>query len=108
MFLRSSALFDVIKHFLEKNEEIPKIKKLKYALMSELALKCETNCAILKQNQTAKLLIGIKLAYSCCLSLKGSPDFQYFVQKCFLTSTTVLVKAASRLFTKLGKLANTL
>ena len=51
--------------------------------MSELALKCETNCAILKQNQTAKLLIGFKLAYSCCLSLKGSPDFQYFVQKCF-------------------------
>ena len=76
--------------------------------MSELALKCETNCAILKQNQTAKLFIGFKLAYSCCLSLKGSPDFQYFVQKCFLTSTTVLVKAASRLFTKLGKLANTL
>ena len=39
--------------------------------MSELALKCEKNNAIFKQNYTQKLFIAFKMAYSCCLRLGG-------------------------------------
>ena len=36
--------------------------------MSETAQKCENN-AISKQNYTLKLLISVKMTYTCCFSL---------------------------------------
>ena len=56
--------------------------------MSEPAQKCE-NYAIFKQNYTLKLFVAFKMAYSCCFSLEGNLDFPEFLQKSFITSTTV-------------------
>ena len=50
--------------------------------MSEPALKCENN-AIFKQNDTLKLFIAFKMAYSCCFSYGGNLDFPEFLQKKF-------------------------
>ena len=48
--------------------------------MSEPALKCENN-AIFKQNYTLELFITLKMAYCCCLGLRGKLDFPDFLQK---------------------------
>ena len=50
--------------------------------MSEPALKCENN-AIFKQNYTLELFIALKMAYCCCLGLRGNLDFLDFLQKKF-------------------------
>ena len=50
--------------------------------MSEPALKCENN-AIFKQNYTLELFIALKMAYCCCLGLRGNLDFPDFLQKNF-------------------------
>ena len=50
--------------------------------MFEPALKCQDN-AIFKQNNSLKLLITFKMAYSCCFSLGGNLDFPDFLQKKF-------------------------
>ena len=52
--------------------------------MSQPALKCENN-AIFKQNYTLELFIALKMAYCCCLGLRGNLDF---LQKSFITLTT--------------------
>ena len=49
--------------------------------MSEPALKCENNEAIFKQNSTLELFIALKMAYCCCLGLRGNLDFPDFLQK---------------------------
>ena len=54
--------------------------------MSEPALKCE-NSAIFKQIYTLELFIALKMAYCCCLGLRGNLDFPDFLQKSFITST---------------------
>ena len=51
--------------------------------MSEPALKCENNEAIFKQNYTLELFIALKMAYCCCLGLRGNLDFPDFLQKNF-------------------------
>ena len=48
--------------------------------MFEPALKCENN-AIFKQNYTLELFIALKMAYFCCLGLRGNLDFPDFLQK---------------------------
>ena len=48
--------------------------------MSEPALKCENN-AIFKQNYTLELFIALKMAFLCCLGLRGNLDFPDFQQK---------------------------
>ena len=48
--------------------------------MSEPAQKCE-NYAIFKHNYTLELLIALKMAYCCCLGLRGNLDFPDFLQK---------------------------
>ena len=48
--------------------------------MSEPALKCE-KLGFFKQNFTLKLFIAFKLAYSCCLGLRGNLNFPDFLQK---------------------------
>ena len=50
--------------------------------MSEPAQKCE-NFAIFKQNYTLELFIALKMAYSCCLGLRGNLYFPDFLQKKF-------------------------
>ena len=55
--------------------------------MSEPALKCENN-AIFKQNYTLELFIALKMAYCCCLGLRGNLDFPDFLKKSFRTLTT--------------------
>ena len=50
--------------------------------MPEPALRCLNN-AIFKQNYNLELLIALKMAYSCCLGLRGNLDFPYFFQKKF-------------------------
>ena len=50
--------------------------------MSQPALKCENN-AIFKQNYTLELFIALKMAYCCCLGLRGNLDFPDFLQKKF-------------------------
>ena len=50
--------------------------------MSQPALKCENN-AIFKQNYTLELFIALKMAYCCCLGLRGNLDFPDFPQKKF-------------------------
>ena len=51
--------------------------------MFEPAQKCE-NYAIFEQiNNTLKLFIAFKIAYSCCFGLRGNPDFPDFLQKKF-------------------------
>ena len=47
--------------------------------MSEPAQKCE--------NYTLELFIALKMAYCCCLGLRGNLDFPDFLQKSFITST---------------------
>ena len=63
--------------------------------MSEPAQKCE-NFAIFKQNYTLELFIALKMAYCCCLGLRGNIDFPDFLQKkSFITSATekvILIK----------------
>ena len=59
--------------------------------MSEPALKCENN-DIFKENDTLKLFIAFKMAYSCCFSLGRNLDFLDFIQKSFITSTPGLDK----------------
>ena len=39
--------------------------------------------AVFKQNNTAKLFITFKMAYSCCFSLGGNLDFPEFLKKKF-------------------------
>ena len=58
--------------------------------MSEPALKCENNFSF-KQIYTLKLFIAFKMAYYCCFSLGGNPDFPEFLKKSFITSTTGLL-----------------
>ena len=48
--------------------------------------KCED---IFKHNNTQKCFCAIKMAYSCCFSLRGHLDF---LQKCFITATTERIK----------------
>ena len=55
--------------------------------MSEPAQKFE-NYAIFKQNYTLELFIALKMAYCCCLGLRGNLDFPDFLQKSFKTLTT--------------------
>ena len=43
-----------------------------------------------KQNYTQKLLIGLKMAKSCCFSLSGNLEFRDIVQKSFILSTAEL------------------
>ena len=50
--------------------------------MSEPALKCENN-VIFKQNYTLGLFMALKMAYCCCLGLRGNLDFPDFLQKKF-------------------------
>ena len=50
--------------------------------MSEPALKCENN-VIFKQNYTLELFMALKMAYCCCLGLRGNLDFPDFLQKKF-------------------------
>ena len=50
--------------------------------MYEPALKCENN-AIFKQNYFLELFIALKMAYCCCLGLRGNLDFPDFLQKKF-------------------------
>ena len=55
--------------------------------MSEPEQKYE-NCANFKQNYTLKILMSLKMAYSCCFSLGKNLDFIDFPTKSFTTSTT--------------------
>ena len=55
--------------------------------MSNPALKCENNASF-KQIFNLKLIIAIKMAYSCCFSFGGNLDFPKFLKKSFITSTT--------------------
>ena len=48
--------------------------------MYEPALKCENNFSF-KQIYTLKLFIAFKMAYYCCFSLGGNPDFPEFLKK---------------------------
>ena len=48
--------------------------------MSEPAQKCE--------NYTLELFIALKMAYCCCLGLRGNLDFPDFLQKSFITLTS--------------------
>ena len=41
------------------------------------------------QNYTLDMFISFKMAYSYCFSLGGNLDFIDFLQKSFITSTTV-------------------
>ena len=50
--------------------------------MFEPALKCQHN-TIFRQNQSLKLFITFKMAYSCCFSLGENLDFADFLQKQF-------------------------
>ena len=51
--------------------------------MFEPAQKCE-NYAIFEQiNNTLKLFIAFKIAYSCCFGLRGNLDFPDFLPKKF-------------------------
>ena len=50
--------------------------------MPEPAQKWE-NYAIFKQNYTLELFIALKMAYCCCLGLRGNLDFPDFLQKMF-------------------------
>ena len=59
-----------------------------FVLMFEPALKCQEN-AIFMQNYSLKLFITFKMAYSCFFSLRGNLDFPDFLQKSFITLTTV-------------------
>ena len=52
------------------------------------AQKCE-NYAIFKQNYTLELFIALEMVYYCCFSLGGNLYFLDFLQKSFITSTTV-------------------
>ena len=54
--------------------------------MFESAQKCE-NYAVFKQNYTLELFIALKMAYCCCLGLRGNLDFPDFLQKSFIKST---------------------
>ena len=56
--------------------------------MSEPGLKCEKHASF-KQIYNLKLFIAFKMAYSCSFSLEGNLDFPEFLQKTFITSTTV-------------------
>ena len=49
--------------------------------MSELALTCENNCAIFKQNYTQKMFISFKISYSGCFGFRGNLEFPDFIQK---------------------------
>ena len=55
--------------------------------MSEHALKYENNF-FFKENCSEKLFFAFKITYYCCFDLIENLDFQYFLQKSFITSTT--------------------
>ena len=57
----------------------------KFVLMSEPALKCENTA-----NLSSKTVYCFEMAYDCFFSLGGNLDFPEFLQKSFITSTTVL------------------
>ena len=55
--------------------------------MSELALKCENNCAIFKQNYTLELPISFKISILSVLALLEIQKIQISSQKVFTTLT---------------------
>ena len=77
------TVVDVIKLILQEIQISPKLRNgKKFVLMSNPALKCENNASF-KQIFNLKLIIAIKMAYSCCFSFGGNLDFPKFLQKKF-------------------------
>ena len=57
--------------------------------MSQPALKCENNAILGKSTGTLTLFIAFKMAHSLLFQHRGNLYFLDFLQKSFITSTTV-------------------
>ena len=83
------SVLDVIKLFCRKSRFTCNLD-IEKSLFWCLNLHKNVKTMLFKQNNTVKLFIAFKMAFSHCFSLTGNLDFPDFLQKSFITSTTGL------------------